>query len=98
MLLADAEGARRRVLGYPPFGGLAEVSGEPAVVVAACESLRELTVAATGVGVLGPIDDGKRALVRAPTVAALCDAVGGPGVAAARALGRLRIDVDPRRI
>ncbi len=98
VLVAEAEAARRRVLGYPPFGGLAEVSGEPAAVAAACDALRELTVAATGVGVLGPVDDGKRALVRAPTVAALCDALAGAGVAAARALGRLRVDVDPRRI
>ena len=98
VLVAEAEAARRRVLGYPPFGGLAEVSGEPAAVTAACDALRELTVAATGVGVLGPIADGKRALVRAPTVSALCDALAGPGVAAARTVGRLRVDVDPRRI
>ena len=48
--------------------------------------------------VLGPVADGSRALVRAPTVAALCDALAGPGVDAARAKGRLRIDVDPRRV
>jgi hypothetical protein len=28
----------------------------------------------------------------------LCDALAGPGVAAARTLGRLRVDVDPRRV
>jgi primosomal protein N' (replication factor Y) len=98
VLVAEAEAARRRVLGYPPFGGLAEVSGDPAAVAAACDALRELTVAASGVGVLGPIADGKRALVRAPTMGGLCDALAGPGVAAARTLGRLRVDVDPRRV
>jgi hypothetical protein len=39
-----------------------------------------------------------RSLVRAPTLAALCDALATPAVDAARGRGRLRIDVDPRRI
>ena len=46
---------------------------------------------------LGPVDDGKRALVRAATVDDLCDALALPAVEAAHALGRLRVDVDPRR-
>jgi hypothetical protein len=49
------------------------------------------------VNVLGPIDAGKRALVRAPTVSTLCDALAAPAIDVARSLGRLRIDVDPRR-
>jgi primosomal protein N' (replication factor Y) len=97
LLVTDAEAARRRILGHPPFGGLAELSGDPGAVGAACDALRELTVAAQGVNVLGPIDDGKRALVRAPTVTVLCDALAAPAIDAARALGRLRVDVDPRR-
>jgi hypothetical protein len=48
--------------------------------------------------VLGPVADGAKALLRAPTVAALCDALAAPAVDAARGRGRLRIDVDPRRI
>jgi primosomal protein N' (replication factor Y) len=98
LLVTEEEAARRRVLGYPPFGGLAELSGEPVAVGAACDALRDLTVAAGGVTVLGPIDDGKRALVRAATVTALCDALALPAVVAAHTLGRLRVDVDPRRI
>jgi primosomal protein N' (replication factor Y) len=97
LLVTEAEAARRRVLGHPPFGGLAELAGAAAAVGAACDALRDLTVAARGVSVLGPVDDGRRALLRAPTVGALCDALGLPAVDAARTIGRLRIDVDPRR-
>jgi len=89
------------VLGHPPFGGLAELAGESVAVEAACDALRDLTVAATGVSVLGPVDagnTGKRAMVRAASVAALCDALALPAVDAAHTLGRLRVDVDPRRI
>ena len=101
MLVAEEEAARRRVLGHPPFGGLAELAGESVAVDAACDALRDLTVAATGVSVLGPVDagnTGKRAMVRAASVAALCDALALPAVDAAHTLGRLRVDVDPRRI
>jgi hypothetical protein len=73
------------------------LAGDAAAVGAACDALRDLTVAARGVSVLGPVDDGRRALLRAPTVGALCDALGLPAVDAARTIGRLRIDVDPRR-
>ncbi len=95
MLVADAERARRQGLGYPPFGGLAEVSGVPEAVAAACAAATD-----GGVTVLGPVvaGTGARALLRAPTVADLCDALAAPGVDAARAHGRLRIDVDPRRV
>ena len=50
------------------------------------------------VAVLGPIDDGKRALVRAPDFTRLCDALALPEVDTAHAVGRLRVDVDPRRV
>jgi hypothetical protein len=93
MLVAVAERDRRAALGFPPFGGMAEVSGAPESVAAACAS-----VADAGVTVLGPVDDGARALLRAPTVDVLCDALAVPGVANARTKGRLRIDVDPRRV
>jgi primosomal protein N' (replication factor Y) len=93
LLVADAERARRRVLGWPPFGGVAELSGTPQAVAAACTALRETP----GVTVLGPVDDGTRALVRATSVRELCDALAAPAVHAAHGLGRLRVDVDPRR-
>ncbi len=93
MVVAGAERTRRAALGFPPFGGLAEVSGGPEAVAAACAA-----VAAAGATVLGPVADGSRALVRAPSVAALCDALAAPAVEVARTRGRLRIDVDPRRV
>ena len=93
MVVAGAERTRRAALGFPPFGGLAEVSGAPEAVAAACAA-----VATAGATVLGPVADGSRALVRAPSVTALCDALAAPAVEAARTRGRLRIDVDPRRV
>jgi len=93
MAVAGAERTRRQALGFPPFGGLAEVSGAPDAVAAACAAVAE-----AGATVLGPVADGSRALVRSPTVASLCDALAAPGVEAARTRGRLRIDVDPRRV
>jgi primosomal protein N' (replication factor Y) (superfamily II helicase) len=93
LVVADAERARRRVLGWPPFGGAAELSGDPVAVGAACDALHVIGT----VTVLGPVDDGKRALVRATTVDELCDALASPAIEAAHALGRLRVDVDPRR-
>jgi primosomal protein N' (replication factor Y) len=90
--VARAERDRRAPLGFPPFGGLAALSGEPVAVDAACSALR-----AVGVTVLGPVDDGRRALVRAATWDSLADALTDPAVDGAHALGRLRVDVDPRR-
>jgi primosomal protein N' (replication factor Y) len=89
------EEARRRALGYPPFGGLAELSGDPAAVATACDALRT-DAYRTAVTVLGPADG--RALLRTPTVDALCDALAAVDLTAARALGRLRVDVDPLRV
>ena len=93
MLVADADRHARRALGFPPFGGLAALRGEVAAVAAACAA-----VAGHGVTVLGPTPDGTRALLRAPSTDALCDALAAPGVDAARTHGRLRVDVDPRRV
>jgi hypothetical protein len=81
------------VLGWPPFGGVAELAGEPAAVAAVCDALG----VAEGVTVLGPVEGGARALVRAATAAELSDALAQPAVDAAHGLGRLRVDVDPRR-
>jgi primosomal protein N' (replication factor Y) len=95
-IVADAERARRRVLGFPPFGGLAEVSGASDAVDLACGLLR----AAEGVGVLGPVAVGpaSRALVQAPSADALSAAFAEVDLAPARERGRLRVDVDPLRI
>ena len=95
-IVADAERARRRVLGFPPFGGLAEVSGAPDAVGAACTALR----AAPVLRVLGPVETGTsaRALLQAPSVSAVCDALASVDLSAARARGRLRVDVDPLRV
>jgi primosomal protein N' (replication factor Y) (superfamily II helicase) len=97
MRVVAAESPRRQALGFPPFGGLAELGGAPEAVAAACDA-----VAGLGLTVLGPVTDrlarSSRALVRAPSTTALCDALAAPGVDAARAEGRLRIDVDPRRV
>lgn len=93
MRVVAAEAPRRAALGFPPFGGLAEVRGDPAAVGAACEAVAE-----AGVTVLGPVAEGSRALLRSGSVAELCDALAVPGVDAARARGRLRVDVDPRRV
>jgi primosomal protein N' (replication factor Y) len=93
MRVVAAEAPRREALAFPPFGGLAEVSGAVDAVAAACAAVAEV-----GVTVLGPTADGSRALVRAPSVGELCDALASRGVEAARGRGRLRIDVDPRRV
>jgi primosomal protein N' (replication factor Y) len=93
MLVVAAELPRRQALQFPPFGGLAEVSGAAEAVAALCDA-----VAGAGITVLGPVADGSRALVRASSAAALADALATPGIDAARAKGRLRIDVDPRRV
>jgi primosomal protein N' (replication factor Y) len=94
-VVADAERTRRRELGYPPFGGFAAVSGEPAAVGAIAEGL----ASRPGVVVLGPLLEPTRAraLVRAADTAALCDALADV-VPAARAHGRLRVEVDPLRV
>ena len=86
----SVETARRRDLGFPPFGGLAELRGAPEAVAAACTAL------ADSLTVLGPNDD--RALVRAPDTRTLVDALAATDLGPARSLGRLRVDVDPLRV
>ena len=95
-IVGDAERARRRILGFPPFGGLAELSGAPDAVDLACVALR----AAEGVHVLGPVAVGtsSRALLQAESVDVLCDALAEVDLTPARERGRLRIDVDPLRV
>jgi primosomal protein N' (replication factor Y) len=87
----DAEADRRRPLRYPPFGGLAVVSGAAAPAWADT-ALAVGSTAAAGVDVLGPYDD--RWLVRAPSAEALADFL----AAVDRPPGRLRIEVDPQRV
>lgn len=86
-----AERGRRELLGFPPFGGLAELSGNQDAVATAATALR-----AAGLEVLGP--DVARALIRAPSSAALADALAGTDLEPARARGRLRVEVDPLRV
>jgi len=90
-LVADAESARRDALGFPPFGALAEVSGDEAAVLAALEAVAGVMA----IRVAGPTDG--RALVIAPDAAGLADAL-AIGRAAARTVGRVRIAVDPPRV
>jgi primosomal protein N' (replication factor Y) len=93
--IAELERARRRALGFPPFGGLAELSGVAAAVDAAATALG----ADPSVSVLGPDRKGEsaRALVRADDPEALADAL-ATAIPPARALGRLHVEVDPTRI
>jgi primosomal protein N' (replication factor Y) len=93
--LLDGEADRRRTLGFPPFGGLAELSGAEAAVVDASAALR--TAGVEGLQVLGPSAAG-RTLVLAPSPEALADAFAGVDLAPARSRGRLRVAVDPPRI
>jgi primosomal protein N' (replication factor Y) len=93
-LVTDAERDRRRRLGFPPFGGLAEISGEAPAVTAACAALAGRPT----LTVLGPSGTPPRALVQAATVTDLCDGLAATDLAGARAQGRLRVEVDPLRV
>ena len=90
-LVSDAELERRRALGFPPFGALAELTGDEAAVNAAADALTGFDA----IQVLGPTDG--RALVVAPNADALADAL-VVGHAAGRTSGRLRTAVDPPRV
>jgi primosomal protein N' (replication factor Y) (superfamily II helicase) len=89
----DAEIEHRKLLSFPPFGGLAEVTGEAAAVDLACAALRD---ARPPVDVLGPAD--RHGLVRGRTVDTVCDALAATDLGPARARGRLRVEVDPLRV
>ncbi|MFZ4585587.1 MAG: hypothetical protein ACOYNI_10225, partial [Acidimicrobiia bacterium] len=90
----EGETARLRVLGYPPFGGLAELSGSAAAVAVAAAA-----AGAAGAVVFGPIGDGERsrALVSHRSSSLLANVLAGV-VPAAKATGRVRVAVDPRRV
>ncbi len=84
--LADDERPVREALAFPPFAALARVSGAAApAFVGALAAQPQIDV--------GEPADG-RWLVRAPTTAALCDAL----AATPRPPGRLRVEVDPPRL
>ncbi len=91
--LLRAEIARREVLAFPPFGAVAEVSGEADAVRAALAALP------AGVRVLGPSERGTglAALTLAPDTDTLADAL-AVAEPIGRAEGRVRIAVDPPRV
>jgi len=91
----DAERARRRLLSFPPFGAVAEVSGDPDALAATLVMVGD----PEGWRILGPSPQGagSAALFVAPAPDALA-AVLGPAAAAGRAVGRLRVAVDPPRV
>jgi primosomal protein N' (replication factor Y) len=93
--VAAAERPRRELLGYPPFGALAEVRGAAEAVRALLDGLR----AHQDVDVLGPsaAPTGLEALLHAPSTDALAGALAATAPAA-RAAGRIRIAVDPPRV
>ncbi len=90
----DLDHARRELLAFPPFGGMAELRGAADAVELACAAL------AGRVTVLGPTasPSGAHALVKAPSTTELCDALHATDFGPARAAGRLRIEVDPLRV
>lgn len=97
---SEVEEERRRDLGYPPFGGLAEIRGHDDAVSGAATRL----AAEEGVRVDGPVPVGHRAgvavvsaLVRAPTVEELADAFHRCDVSASGPDG-VRVEIDPRRV
>jgi Primosomal protein N'' (replication factor Y) - superfamily II helicase len=91
--LMTAERERRALLGFPPTGAVAELSGETAAVEQAVLALRR------DFRVLGPSEQGtgSSALVFAATPDALADAL-ATAQPIGRAAGRLRVAVDPPRV
>ncbi len=87
------ERARRAMLGFPPDGAVAELSGETAAVDAAVLALRR------DFRVLGPSEQGTglSALAFAADADSLADGLETAG-SVGRAAGRLRIAVDPPRV
>ncbi len=95
-MVMDAERARRRLLAFPPFGAVAEVAGDPDAVGAA---MAALGVPTSEWRVMGPSPQGtgSAALIVAPDPESLADAL-APAAATGRAVGRLRVAVDPPRV
>jgi primosomal protein N' (replication factor Y) len=89
-LVTEAEIARRRALGYPPFGALAELTGDDDALALAAVELSRLDVRA-----LGPSDG--RVLVQAGDDDALANALQA-ALPPVRASGRVRVAVDPPRV
>jgi primosomal protein N' len=98
-IVADAERARRRALGFPPIGALAELRGAHEAVRHVTASLTALLELGLDLTVLGPRADRTESatLVRAADAETLADALAHV-VPPARALGRLRVVVDPPRV
>ncbi|CAB4963254.1 unannotated protein [freshwater metagenome] len=90
-----SETQRRAALNYPPFGALAQLRGVEEAVAYAANMLRTFP----GVTVLGPVASGAsfECLVRCPDSEALSVALLAVN-AGARALGRMRVEVDPARV
>ena len=93
LTVAEAEWARREALGWPPFGGAAELAGDAVAVRAACDALR---VGRARHRARPRWQRHARAGTRRDRRCARRRAR-APAVDAAHALGRLRVDVDPRR-
>jgi primosomal protein N' (replication factor Y) len=93
--VVESEAEYRQTLGYPPFGALAELSGDDDALLATVDALKGLDVQATGVQVFGPTDG--HALVTAPDWDNLADALDF-ALPAGRAIGRVRAAVDPPRV
>ena len=95
-LVATAETARRALLRFPPYGGLADVSGAAAAVAAATDRLERVP----SLMVAGPSGSGDTASgARAGRVARSAGRrlrVGGPRAGARH--GRVRVEVDPLRV
>jgi primosomal protein N' (replication factor Y) len=94
-LVAEAEAEYRQTLAYPPFGALAELTGDDDALGAAVDALRSLAMQAGAVNVFGPSDG--RALVNASSWDALAGAL-DIALPAGRTLGRVRAAVDPPRV
>jgi primosomal protein N' (replication factor Y) len=89
-IVADSETTRRRALGYPPFGALAELTGDDDALGVAVAMLGALGVAASG-----PSDG--RALVHASDWDVLAEAL-HESLPEGRARSPIRTVVDPPRI
>lgn len=94
--VSAVERDRRLALGFPPFGALAHVEGATGAV----ETLAAGLEGREGIGFDGPVPGTGATvtgLIRAPGTATLCTALAA-ALPAARAHGRIRVDVDPLRI